>query len=154
MVIITPKTILNEKGGYRFWQVILLFWLRQKVVPYTKYKIQARNQGGLRKAKPPLQHFSPSPEKCVGLSLKNLDPSQKTLRPTWCPKLVASLTKSRSNYYYFIGSSRGPRKMANDPNGVAPPGWKPLVLTIKDQNVFASINNCFKWAVLQNMFWH
>jgi len=38
MVIITLKTILNEKVGYHFCQVILLFWLRPKVVPYTKYK--------------------------------------------------------------------------------------------------------------------
>ena len=33
VVIITPKTILNEKVGYHFCQVILLFCLRQKVVP-------------------------------------------------------------------------------------------------------------------------
>jgi len=33
MVIITLKTILNEDVGYHFCQVILLFWLRQKVVP-------------------------------------------------------------------------------------------------------------------------
>jgi len=35
MAIITPKTILNEKVGYHFCQVILLFWLRQNMVPYT-----------------------------------------------------------------------------------------------------------------------
>jgi len=33
VVTITLKTILNEKVGYHFCQVILLFWLRQKVVP-------------------------------------------------------------------------------------------------------------------------
>jgi len=33
VVIITLKTILNEKAGYHFCQVTLLFWLRQKVVP-------------------------------------------------------------------------------------------------------------------------
>jgi len=33
VVIITLKTILNEKVGYYFCQVILLFWLRQKVIP-------------------------------------------------------------------------------------------------------------------------
>ena len=33
VVIITLKTILDEKVGYHFCQVILLFWLRQKVVP-------------------------------------------------------------------------------------------------------------------------
>jgi len=40
MVIITPKTILTEKGGYHFCQVILLFWLPQKLLPYTKCKIK------------------------------------------------------------------------------------------------------------------
>jgi len=29
--------------------------------------------------------------KTIGQSLNNLDPSQKTLRPTWCPKLVTDL---------------------------------------------------------------
>ena len=42
MVIITLKTILNEKEGYHFGEVILLFWLRQKMVQYTKYIIENR----------------------------------------------------------------------------------------------------------------
>ena len=29
---------------------------------------------------------SPPRETCVGHNLKNLGPSQKTLRPAWCPK--------------------------------------------------------------------
>jgi len=29
--------------------------------------------------------------KTIGHSSKNLSPSQKTLRPTWCPKLVTEL---------------------------------------------------------------
>jgi len=33
VVLITLKTILNEQVGYHFCQVILLLWLRQKVVP-------------------------------------------------------------------------------------------------------------------------
>jgi len=33
VVITTLKTILNEKVGYHFCQVILLLWLRRKVVP-------------------------------------------------------------------------------------------------------------------------
>jgi len=37
MVIITLKTIMNKKIGYHFCQVILLFWLRQKVVPFKNY---------------------------------------------------------------------------------------------------------------------
>jgi len=32
--------------------------------------------------------------KTIGHSLKNLGPSQKTLRPTWCPKLVTGLGKT------------------------------------------------------------
>jgi len=42
MVITTLKTILNEKVGYRLCQVILLFWLQQKVFLYAKYKIYCR----------------------------------------------------------------------------------------------------------------
>jgi len=38
--MITLKTILNEKVGYIFGQVIWLFWLQLKVGPYAKYKIQ------------------------------------------------------------------------------------------------------------------
>ena len=38
MVLITLKTIFDEKVGHNFCQVILSFWLRQNVVPYTKYK--------------------------------------------------------------------------------------------------------------------
>jgi len=39
MVTNTLETILNEKVGYHFCQVILLFWLLQHVVPCMKYKI-------------------------------------------------------------------------------------------------------------------
>ena len=51
---------------------------------------QARNQTG----EVPPKSFSPSLEKCVGHSLKNLGPSQKTLRPTWCSNLVTGLGKT------------------------------------------------------------
>jgi len=58
------------------------------------YYDQARNQGG----EPTLENFSSPLEKYVGYSLKILDivqknfgPSQKTLRPSWCPKLVTGL---------------------------------------------------------------
>jgi len=44
---------------------------------------QARNQGDEDTS----NFFAPL-EKCVGHSLKNLGPTQKTLPPTWCPKLV------------------------------------------------------------------
>jgi len=38
----------------------------------------------------PAKFFAPL-EKCVGHSLKNLVPTQKTLHPAWCPKLVTGL---------------------------------------------------------------
>jgi len=52
-----------------------------------KYSLQARNQGGEIH---PRKFFAPL-EKCVGHCSKNLGPSQKTLRPSWCPKLVTGL---------------------------------------------------------------
>jgi len=39
----------------------------------------------------PLKNFSPTLEKCVRHSFENLTPSQKTLRPSWFPKLVTGL---------------------------------------------------------------
>ena len=48
---------------------------------------QDRNQSG----RSPLKHFSLTLEKSVGQSLTNLGPSQRTLRHTWCPKLVTAL---------------------------------------------------------------
>ena len=55
---------------------------------------QARNQGG---RSPLITFFAPPGKMCwtslktIGHSSKNLDPSQKTLRPSWCPKLVTGL---------------------------------------------------------------
>jgi len=72
-------------------------------------KQQTRNQGGAGGAKPLQENFLPPLEKCVGYSLKLLDivqkiwaplkknwgPSQKTLRPSWCPKPVTGLLSSK-----------------------------------------------------------
>jgi len=44
----------------------------------------------LTKLFPPRKSFTPL-EKCVGHNLKNLSPSQKTHRSSWCPKLVTGL---------------------------------------------------------------
>ena len=62
-------------------------------------------------AKPPLQTFSPSPEKIcwallktIGHSLKNLGPSQKTLRHPWCHKLVTGLI-GHSLKFWALSSS-------------------------------------------------
>jgi len=41
MVTITLKTILNEKVGYHFCHVNVLFWLRQKVVPLWNIKYRS-----------------------------------------------------------------------------------------------------------------
>jgi len=47
---------------------------------------------GVQGGEASLENFSPPIlEKCVGHSLKNLGPSQKNLRPPYCPKLVTGL---------------------------------------------------------------
>jgi len=55
---------------------------------------QACSQGGLR---PPCKNFRPL-EKCFGHSVKYLGPSQKTLRPPWCPKLVMGLLRGNTTH--------------------------------------------------------
>jgi len=59
---------------------------------------QARNQGGRRGGEAPHRNIFASPGKMfwtkfksIGYSLKNLSPSQTTLRPLWRPKLVTGL---------------------------------------------------------------
>jgi len=55
---------------------------------------QTRNQGA---EAPPRKIFAPPRRMCcarfknIGHSSKNLDPSRKTLRPSWCPKVVTGL---------------------------------------------------------------
>ena len=49
-----------------------------------EYTTRPVTRGGAEEASPPR-------ETCVGHNLKNLGPSQKTLRPAWCPKLVMGL---------------------------------------------------------------
>jgi len=49
---------------------------------------------GAQGAKSPLENFSPPLKKCVGHNLKNLGPSQKSLRPSWCSKLVTGLMRT------------------------------------------------------------
>ena len=62
-------------------------------------KRQARNQEEARGAKPPLENLLPPGKICwtyfesIEHSLENLGHSQKTLRPTWCLKLVTGLRK-------------------------------------------------------------
>jgi len=75
----------------------LLFCLFASVSRYkTNTSKQARNQG----AKAPRKFYSPPGKlhwtwfKTIGHGSINLRPSQKTLRPSWCPKLVAGLLKS------------------------------------------------------------
>jgi len=53
----------------------------------------------------PPENFLPSLEKCVEHSLKNLGFSQKTLRPSWCPKLVTGLKPSKLKMEYTAGKS-------------------------------------------------
>jgi len=56
---------------------------RSRLCPRTV----TRGRGGRSR----LKLFSPTLEKSVGHCLKHLGPSQKTLRHTWCPKLVTVL---------------------------------------------------------------
>ena len=51
------------------------------------YFYQVRKHG----SEAPPKNISPHLEKCLGHSFKILGPSQKTLRPPWCPKLVTGL---------------------------------------------------------------
>jgi len=61
---------------------------------YVMSRTQARNQGG---RSPPTKFFDPPGKTCwtqfedIGHSSKILGPSRKTLRPSWCPKLVTDL---------------------------------------------------------------
>jgi len=58
---------------------------------------QSRNQGGRRGEEVPLENLLPLGKiwwlyfETIGHSSKNLSPSQKTLRPSRCPKLVTGL---------------------------------------------------------------
>jgi len=68
-------------------------------------------RGGAGRGRSPPKKFFVPLEKCVGYSLKILDtakkklgPSQKTLRPSWCPKLVTGLVRRRiSLTHTFLG---------------------------------------------------
>jgi len=59
----------------------------------SRTRWQARSQGGFA----PQKFFAPPGKMCwtsletIGHSSKNLGPSQKPLRPSWCPKLVTGL---------------------------------------------------------------
>ena len=70
-------------------------WSRESVI--TASGTQDRNQGASGRAKPPRKFFSSPGKICwtsfktIGHSSKKLGPSQKTLRPSWCPKLVTGL---------------------------------------------------------------
>ena len=68
-------------------------------------------------AKPTLQNFSPYLEKCVRHDLnlldivqstKNLGPSQRICRPSWCPKLVTGLFPAlhpSTNFVFVLKSA-------------------------------------------------
>jgi len=61
--------------------------------------------GGRGGAKPPLENVLPPLEKCFGQSSNLLDIMQRfwaplTLRPHWCPKLVAGLCVTAMNITY------------------------------------------------------
>jgi len=57
---------------------------------------QARNQGS--NFPPPPGKMCWTSFKTIGHSSKNVGPSQNTLRPSWCPKLVTGLVLSTKLY--------------------------------------------------------
>jgi len=57
---------------------------------FGHFDLQGQNRGG----QIPLKDCSPPPWKNVLAIVKKLGLSQKTLRPTWCPKLVTGLLTS------------------------------------------------------------
>jgi len=63
MFIITLKTILNDKVGYHFCQVIQLFWLQQKVFQDTKYEIQKKLWISLSEALATLRNKAKDPHR-------------------------------------------------------------------------------------------
>jgi len=63
-------------------------------------------RGSAGRANIPLKF--PPLEECVGQSLKNLGPSQKTLRHTWCPKLVTGLLCPDGPRVYLSGPAYMP----------------------------------------------
>jgi len=79
---------------------------------------QARNHGGAG-GEAPVEKFLPNLEKCVGHSSKNLGPSRKTLRPSWCSKLVAGLALT-------LKLIRGPNEdLWSNPSGRIVTTWRP-----------------------------
>jgi len=94
----TPARSAWVSGGFPsigLCEAEVLLLLLSGFRPANSYK-QACNGGG----KPPRENFSPPLEKCVGHNLKILDivqknlAPQKTLRPSWCPKLATGLVIS------------------------------------------------------------
>jgi len=79
-------------------------------------------------------------EKCV--SLKNLVPSQKTLRPTWCPKLVTGLL-----------CPDGPRVHLSDPV-YTPSCMRPEVRRPLDQRILCTGKKITSyWSQDGNLFY-
>jgi len=76
-----------------------------------------------RRGEAPLPNFPPPLEKCVGHSLKNLDPSQKTLCSSWRPKLVTGLggtnIKSKQAHALQYAINRNRRLGLSQSAGVA-----------------------------------
>jgi len=74
---------------------------------FSTSRAQARNQGGAGGAKPPLENFSPSLEKCVGHRLKLLDivqniwaPLNKLFAPPGVPRRPTVSSKRTSVSLY------------------------------------------------------
>ena len=92
-------------------------------------------------SRPVTRGISPTLEKCIGHSSKNLGPSQKTLRPSWCPKLVTGLVTSHafeqiSDLKIFPECFRGPLKTLWQATcGPRACSWTTLIYLTQHQNI-------------------
>ena len=91
-------------------------FVRNVYLVYVKVKLcdLARNQGGRRGRSPPYKIFLLLWKNVLSIvenywrhSLKNLGPSQKTLRHPWCPKLVTGLFVTKINHWHHIVCKAG-----------------------------------------------
>jgi len=115
LTFLTGASAKLKRGHVKRFAVALSVWgaSRSRFCPGPRVHLirhwtQARNQGRKGGEASPANFVDPPGKICwaklktVGHSLKNLGPSQKTLRPTWCSKLVTGLGKTVWLIGFFV----------------------------------------------------
>ena len=97
MIITTLKKFLNEKVGYHFCQVTLLFWLLQKAVPYTKYKMKKNIWIFLSEA-------LANPRKQANDPYGGSGPSLKTTGLAWPRELLGCSPRVVARYFRVLST--------------------------------------------------